>query len=86
MAHPTSDEQCLVRIISLRFIEMFWILPPNGVQKFLALDEDRVKLNINTGQVFERDTWFGAPFNDDIASIPNGMIKLDRPRSGRRKH
>ncbi|WP_343732481.1 hypothetical protein [Duganella sp.] len=62
-----------------RFVEMFWALPPGGVQKFLALDEERVKLNINTGQTFERDTWFGAPFNDDIASIPNGMVKLRPP-------
>lgn len=80
MAHPHfrrgMQEECH---FAPRFIELFWALRQEGVSKYIGLDEDRVKLNIDFGQVFEKDIWHGAPFNDDITKIPNDIVKLRPP-------
>jgi hypothetical protein len=60
------------------FVDRFWAFQGADVCKYVALDCDRVLLN--TGySVAELDTWFGAQFNDDIAKIPNGIVKLRPP-------
>jgi hypothetical protein len=61
-----------------RFVDVFWGHGGPGVQKFVAIDEDRVKLNTG-GYIVELDTWFGAPFNEDVSKIPNGITKLKPP-------
>jgi len=45
----------------------------------LALDRDRVRIDLNGGTYEERDTWYGAPFNQQINDIPDGNIKLVTP-------
>jgi hypothetical protein len=62
-----------------RFIELFCDLPQEGVSKYLALDPNRVRIDINGPSYFERDTWFGAPFDREIERIPNGTVKLKPP-------
>ena len=62
-----------------RFIEVFWNFRGAGVLKYLAIDEDRVRLDIDGSIYVELDTWFGARFNKDIAIIPSGLVKLRPP-------
>jgi hypothetical protein len=62
-----------------RFIELFWGLTDDQIEKYVALDFDNVRLDINDLGYFEHDTWFGANFNRDIGSIPDGLVKLRPP-------
>lgn len=62
-----------------RFVERFWGLRLPGVKKYIALDEDRVRVNVDDSAWFEADTWFGAPFNEDARQIKTGTVKLRPP-------
>lgn len=62
-----------------RFIELFWATSGAALDKYIALDEDRVMLDIFLGEAMEKATWFGAPFNQDISQVPNGIVKLKPP-------
>lgn len=62
-----------------RFIDLFWRFDDQSVSKYIALDDDRVRINLDDRTYVELDTWFGAPFSDDVASIPNGISKLRPP-------
>jgi hypothetical protein len=61
------------------FVALFWGFERNGVIRYIALDEDRVKVNGDDGYIVELDTWYGAPFNQDISKIPSGVSKLRPP-------
>jgi hypothetical protein len=62
-----------------RFIEKFWTFPTESMSSFIALDEDRVRINVDGLCYFEADTWYGAQFSEDVASIPPGVTKLRPP-------
>ena len=62
-----------------RFIELFWAFDAPGVKKYIAIDEDRVRINVDGTGYFESDTWYGPPFNDDIRKIKPGTAKLRPP-------
>ena len=62
-----------------RFIELFWRFDGPGISKYIALDEDRVRIDIDGLGYFERDTWYGAPFDEDIRNIKPGTVKLRPP-------
>lgn len=62
-----------------RFIEKFWEFPTGSVSSFIALDEDRVRINVDGLCYFEADTWYGAQFSEDVASIPPSVAKLCPP-------
>lgn len=61
------------------FLELFWAFDASGVQKFIAIDEDRVRINVDSSTYIEEDTWHGAPFNEDIRAIKLGIAKLRPP-------
>lgn len=62
------------------FIDLFWQLEGDrSISKYIALDEDRVRINLDNRTYVELDTWFGAPFNERIETIPNDMCKLRPP-------
>ncbi|WPU96223.1 hypothetical protein SNE25_11910 [Mucilaginibacter sabulilitoris] len=61
------------------FIELFWGLKDNQIEKYIALDSDSVRVDINGHGMFERDTWFGANFDKEIASIADDIVKLRPP-------
>jgi hypothetical protein len=61
------------------FIDLFWQFDDQSVSKYIALDDDRVRVNLDDRIYVEADTWFGAPFNENIGSIPNGISKLRPP-------
>ncbi|MHB8950602.1 MAG: hypothetical protein ACYC4S_16325, partial [Rhodoferax sp.] len=49
------------------------------VTKYIAIDEDRVRINVDGFAYFEEDTWYGAPFDDDVRNIKPGTVKLRPP-------
>lgn len=62
-----------------RFIDLFWSFELPGLDKSVALDEDRVRVDLDGMGYGEFDTWYGPPFNDEIASIALGNVKLRPP-------
>ncbi len=58
---------------------MFWQFQEPGIEKYIALDDDRVRINVDGLGYFEYDTWYGAPFNEDIREIKPGTVKLCPP-------
>lgn len=63
-----------------RFVELLWAFDAPGVQKYIAIDEDRVRINVDNSTYIEEDTWHGAPFNEDIRAIKPGTVKLRPPQ------
>ncbi len=62
-----------------RFIEKFWNLSVPAIEKYIALDSNRVRINVDNTAYKEFDTWYGAPFSQDIAQIKNGVVVLAPP-------
>ncbi|MDA7414884.1 hypothetical protein PGB34_00775 [Xenophilus arseniciresistens] len=80
MAHPSFRRQMHPHgNWAPRFIDLFWSFNSLGLDKSVALDEDRVRVDLDGMGYGEFDTWYGPPFNDDIASIGLGNVKLRPP-------
>jgi hypothetical protein len=62
-----------------RFVELFWGLNTPNAKKYIAIDENRVRINVDCSVYMEADSWYGAPFNDDVSKIKNGVTKLRPP-------
>lgn len=62
-----------------RFVDLFWGLKSTDVELSIALDLNRVSINIGDATYIERDTWYGAKFNKDISKISDGPAKLSPP-------
>ena len=62
-----------------RFIDLFWRFDGPGIEKYIAIDEDRVRIDVDGLGYFEADTWYGAPFDEDIRNIKSGIAKLRPP-------
>ncbi|KTT43404.1 hypothetical protein RSA46_16665 [Pseudomonas oryzihabitans] len=62
-----------------RFIDLFWRFDGPGIEKYIALDENRVRIDVDGLGYMEADTWYGAPFDEDIANIKTGIVKLRPP-------
>lgn len=61
------------------FINEYWKLKDENIDVYIALDPNRIKVDIDGPQYFEFDTWYGASFNKEIQKIQNGLIKLRPP-------
>ena len=61
------------------FVAIFWGLDSSNIKKYIAIDEDRVRVNVDDSTYVELDTWFGAPFDEDIRKIKDGTVKLRPP-------
>ncbi|MCA1804676.1 MAG: hypothetical protein LC646_04895, partial [Xanthomonadaceae bacterium] len=62
-----------------RFIDEFWSLNLKGIDAYLSLDQNRVRVNVDNSCYMEADTWFGARFNEDISQIADGVSHLRPP-------
>ncbi len=62
-----------------RFVDLFWAFSAAGIEKSVALDEERVRVDLDGLGYAEADTWYGPPFNKDIALIAPGNVKLKPP-------
>lgn len=80
MAHPSFRRQMYPRNNwAPRFVDLFWAFSASGIEKSIALDEDRVRVDLDGLGYAEADTWYGPPFNKDIAQIAPGNVKLKPP-------
>ncbi|EDU9245038.1 hypothetical protein R951_002007 [Salmonella enterica] len=61
------------------FVAKFWELDLSDIEASIALDNDRVKVDVNDYGYAEFDTWFGAPFEENISNIKDGISKLKPP-------
>jgi len=64
---------------SPHFIALFWGLNHSKIDAYIAIDFNRVRIDIDGGYYIECDTWHGAPFNQKIETIPNGVVNLKPP-------
>lgn len=62
-----------------RFVELFWEIKDNKIDLSIALDYNRVRINVDDSTIIELDTWFGAKFNKNIEQISDGTVKLRPP-------
>ena len=69
-----------------RFVDLFWRFNGPGIEKYIALDENRVRVDVDGPGYFEADTWYGAPFNEDIRNIKPGIAKLRPPLDLESRH
>jgi hypothetical protein len=58
------------------FINRFWRLREPAIVASIALDLDRVRIDLDGGAYFEKDRWLGASFKQDIAAIPDDIVQL----------
>lgn len=87
MAHPCYRRGMhSVNNWAPRFIELFWRFDGPGIEKYIALDEDRVRIDVGGLGYFEADTWYGAPFDEDIRNIKPGVAKLRPPLDLESRH
>jgi hypothetical protein len=63
------------------FISRFWRLRDPAIEASIALDLDRVRIDLGGGAYFEKDRWLGPAFKQDIAAISDGIVKY-RPSVG----
>lgn len=87
MAHPCFRRGMhAVNNWAPRFIDLFWRFDGPGIEKYIALDEDRVRIDVDTLGYSEADTWYGAPFDEDIRNIKPGIAKLRPPLDLESRH
>lgn len=80
MAHPFFRRGfCETANYAPHFIDLFWGLEKDGLDLFIALDLNRVRVNVDETFYAERDTWYGAKFSKEISQIPDGLSKLRPP-------
>jgi len=64
---------------SPRFIDIFWNYDKLENDNYIAIDFDRVRINVDNSMYMELDTWYGAKFNYNISEIEDGIVKLRPP-------
>jgi hypothetical protein len=62
-----------------RFIDIFCKYNKKSIQKYIAIDSDRVRINVDHCFYLELDTWYGAKFRKSIHDIQDGIVKLRPP-------
>ena len=62
-----------------RFVELFWKESFNDIEPSIALDCNRVRIDVNDRLYKEFDTWYGAKFSENIELIPDGIVHLRPP-------
>lgn len=62
-----------------RFVEIFWSLDNPNIDTYISLDNNRVRINVDDSCCMELDTWYGAKFDKNIETIPDGTVKLRPP-------
>jgi hypothetical protein len=61
------------------FLNKLWNYSNKEVNAYIALDENRVRVDTKAARTMEFDHWFGPKFNADIATIPDDIVKLVPP-------
>lgn len=87
MAHPYFRREYYEKNnFSPQFIKCFWSFNKNNIQKYISIDNNRVRINVDNSIYVEKDFWFGAKFKKSITDIEDGIIKLRPPLHLERFH
>lgn len=70
---------CSANNFAPSFIDLYWNYENPSNDKYISLDLDRVRINVDNTIYVERDIWYGAKFIDKIENIEDGIIKLRPP-------
>jgi hypothetical protein len=62
-----------------KLIDMLWGLNDPKLELSIAVDLDRVRVNVDKSIYLEADTWYGAPFSKSVQSISDNISKLRPP-------
>lgn len=62
-----------------RFVELFFNYQDPSVKKYLAMDSDMIRIDLDGGWYEERDRWYGPRFQKKIENIDDGNSKLAPP-------
>jgi hypothetical protein len=80
MAHPYFRRGMHgINNFAPRFVDLFWNNNFDGIDPYIALDSDRVRINVDNLRYMEADMWFGARFTKDIACLEDGIAHLRPP-------
>lgn len=80
MAHPNFRRSLHPNAnFAPRFINLFWKFNAPEISPYIAIDYDRVRINVDNRMYMEEDTWFGAKFNKDISLIKDDTVQLRPP-------
>jgi len=63
------------------FIDHFLSYENKLAEKFISIDFNVLRINVDNTCIMELDTWYGANFNSEISKINDGIVKL-KPPSG----
>lgn len=58
------------------FIDLFWRQNKAEIEQFIAIDSDRVRINVDDSGYMELDTWYGPQFRTDVGKISDGVTHL----------
>lgn len=56
-----------------RFIELFWKMNYKNIDAYIALDYNRLRINVDNSLCLEKDSWYCPPFNKKINEISDGV-------------
>lgn len=80
MAHPYFRRGMHnINNFAPRFVDLFWGFENEEIKKYITIDDDRVRINVDDSSYAEFDTWYGPPYSDDISKIQIGVVKLRPP-------
>jgi hypothetical protein len=80
MVHPYFRRSMeSVNNFAPRIIDLLWEVNDPNIEAYIALDHDRVKVELEPFNYSESDTWFGAPFKKSIEKIPDGISQIRPP-------
>jgi hypothetical protein len=61
------------------FIDMFWNYQDVDNKAYIAIDHNRVRINVDNGMYLEEDTWYGPRFCEQISAQCDGIVVLRPP-------
>lgn len=61
------------------FAAKFWEMSDRFPSASIALDDDRIRIDLDHLHIAERDTWYGAAFSEEIQNISLSPVKLTPP-------
>lgn len=61
------------------FVGIFEGYNCDNIKKYIAIDSNRVRINVDNSMYMEFDTWYGAKFKNTISDIEDGIVKLRPP-------
>lgn len=80
MAHPYFRRGCWTNSgFHIEFLGAFWTLNVPNISRYIALDKDCVRIDVDGPEYSEFDRWYASPFSKQIETISDGGGKYRPP-------